>query len=105
MTAMEWATAILAIGGASLTLVSSVGLSVMRDDYQRLHFIAPPATLGAAAFCLALWLGEPDRTFALKATLSLVRLMAANAVVTHATARALRSQGVHPTGHDRGEVR
>ncbi len=105
MTLMAWATTILAIGGATLTLLSSLGLSVMRDDYQRLHFIAPPATIGAGALTLALWLGEPDRTFAVKATLSLLLLMAANAVVTHATARALRSQGVHPTGHDRGEVR
>lgn len=79
-----------------LILACSVGLAVMRDPLQRLHFIAPPATLASALLCAALFLDEPDATAGFKALAAFVVLSVQNAVVTHATARALRT---HRLGH------
>jgi multicomponent Na+:H+ antiporter subunit G len=88
--ALTIAVATLVAAAALLALVCAVGVLALPDPYQKLHFIAPPATLSAAAIALALFLGEPDRQAGAKATLVAVLLTVMNAVVTHATARAAR---------------
>lgn len=73
-----------------LTLISAVGVMVMRDPLQRLHYVAPPATLGALLLTVAVFLDEPQKQAGLKTLLVTVVLSLMNAVVTHATARAVR---------------
>jgi multicomponent Na+:H+ antiporter subunit G len=80
-----------------LALACGVGALVMRDPWQRLHFAAPPATLGAALLTVAVAL-ESGPLAAVKPALVLVLLTAQNGVVTHALARAVfvRTRGAWP---------
>lgn len=74
----------------AVALASCIGVAVMRDPFQRLHFISPPATVSIALFSIAAFLDEKDASAAGKTLLIGLFLTMVNAVVTHATARALR---------------
>ncbi len=80
-----------------LTLLGSLGLIVMRDPWQRLHFIAPSSTLGAALLTAAIGL-ESGAKAAVKPLLVTLLLTALNGVVSHALARAayVREHGRWP---------
>jgi len=86
------------VASATLVFLCAVGVMVMRDAYQRLHFIAPPATLGALLVVVACVVDEPRPAAWLKAIVVMIVLGAMNAVVTHATARAafVREWGAWP---------
>ncbi len=90
----------LALAGAAalLTLACGVGVLVMRDAFQRLHFVAPPATLGAFLVAAAVWLDGAGATAGLKSVVVLALLAAQAGVLGHATARAffVRAQGGWP---------
>ncbi|HET9596336.1 MAG TPA: monovalent cation/H(+) antiporter subunit G [Anaeromyxobacteraceae bacterium] len=75
-------------GTAFLAVACGIGVLVMRDPWQRLHFSAPPATLGAALLALAIALESGPRA-ALKPLLVVLLLTVQNGVVTHALARAV----------------
>ncbi len=66
------------------------GVLVMRDVYERLHYLAAPGTVGVVALAGAVFaeegLGQAGLTVALVALVVLL----SNAVLTHATARAAR---------------
>jgi monovalent cation/proton antiporter MnhG/PhaG subunit len=81
-----------------VTVFSAVGVLVMRDPYQRLHFISPPASVSAVLVVVALLVYEPQKQAALKAFVVAFVLYFMNAVVTHATARAhfVRENGTWP---------
>jgi len=85
----------LAVG---IALLSSIGVAAMRDPYQRLHFITPPASLSGLCVLLALFLGETQKQAGAKAALIVFLLYFMNSVVTHATARAhfVREKGTWP---------
>jgi multisubunit Na+/H+ antiporter MnhG subunit len=95
--ALVW---ILVMGSAALTLISTLGAAIMRDPYQRLHYLAPIATVAGVALAVAFWLGEADRQSGAKVTLAVLLLLATNAVVTHATANAMRNRGLAPGCED-----
>jgi monovalent cation/proton antiporter MnhG/PhaG subunit len=84
--------------GVGVALLSSIGIVAMRDPYQRLHFISPPASLSALCVTLAILLGEKQKQAGAKAALVAFLLYFMNAVVTHATARAhfVREKGTWP---------
>ncbi len=75
---------------ALLTLLCSVGVAVMRGPLQRLHFIAPPATLAASLVTVALFVDEHDKDAGAKAAIVTFVLTLINGVTAHATARAAR---------------
>ncbi|MFY0576150.1 monovalent cation/H(+) antiporter subunit G [Cystobacter fuscus] len=77
----------LAVG---LVLICAVGVMVMRDPLQRLHYVSPPATLCAVLITVAVVLDQPQKQAWLKTLLVTGVLCLMNAVVTHATARAVR---------------
>jgi multicomponent Na+:H+ antiporter subunit G len=81
-----------------VTVLSAVGIAVMRDPYQKLHFIAPPASIAAICVVAALFIGEKQKQAAGKAVLVAFLLYFMNAVITHATARAhyVREKGTWP---------
>ena len=81
-----------------VTVFSAVGVAVMRDPYQKLHFIAPPASIAAICVVAALFIGEKQKQAAGKAVLVAFLLYFMNAVITHATARAhyVREKGTWP---------
>ncbi|HEY7956935.1 MAG TPA: monovalent cation/H(+) antiporter subunit G [Polyangia bacterium] len=90
--------AILAGLAVALNLASAVGALAMRDSYQRLHFLAPPASIAPLFFAIALFFGVHDKQPALKMLVVAVVLNAVNGVVTHATARAHRVRDGRPYG-------
>ncbi len=95
---MSLAAAVLVGIAVALNLASAVGVLVMRDPYQRLHYLAPPASIAPLLFAIALFVGEKDKQPAVKMLVLFVVLNAVNGVVTHATARAHRVRQGRPYG-------
>ena len=81
--------ALLAMG-VLVTLLSVLGMWRMRDPYQRMHYIAPPASLSAACFTAAIFLQDGLKPESFKALVTTFVLIGMNTAVTHAAARALR---------------
>ncbi len=102
---MNVVAAILVGLAVALNLTSAIGVLAMRDPYQRLHYLAPPASLAPALLTLALFLAVDDLQPALKMLLLTVLLNAINGVVTHATARAHRIREGKPFGSLTAEER
>jgi multicomponent Na+:H+ antiporter subunit G len=73
-----------------ITLASVLGMLRLRDVYQRMHYIAPPASLSAMLITLAIFLQRGFKPESFKALFTTVVLIGMNSVVTHATARAFR---------------
>lgn len=93
-----------------LTFVCSVGVAVMRDPYERMHFMGPPAIFSATLITVAVAIDQPKAQAWLKCALLSLVLMAINSVVTHATARAVhlrarsgRAAGTTRTSSDDAE--
>ena len=80
---------LLGIGVASV-LLSCVGVLVMPNVFDKLHFTSPATTIGPLAIALAVVVEEGWSASSLKAMLVCVVLGITNPVVTHATARAAR---------------
>lgn len=95
MMAVAWILVALA---CALNLASAVGALAMRDAYQRLHFLAPPASIAPLLLAVALFFGEHDKQPAVKMLVLTAVLNAVNGVVTHATARAHRVRDGKPFG-------
>jgi multicomponent Na+:H+ antiporter subunit G len=81
---------ILLAGGVLITLLSVLGMWRMRDPYQRMHYIAAPASLSSALFTIAIFLQDGLKPEFFKALLTTIVLIGMNTVVTHAAARAFR---------------
>ncbi len=90
MTKTQIAIDVLLGIGAFVTFVSALALPTRRDFYERLHYLAPPATVGIGCFTLAILLDKHFSTAGWKALIVFVVLLFMNAVLTHATARAAR---------------
>jgi monovalent cation/proton antiporter MnhG/PhaG subunit len=73
-----------------VTLLSCVGVLVMPNVFDRLHYTAPATTLGAFAIALSIVVEEGWAAASVKAMVVFVLLVTTNPVLTHATARAAR---------------
>lgn len=82
--------------GIFTALLCCVGIAVMKNCYERLHFMAPVSTISAAAVLIAVVIEEGWGQAAIKMSLILLVLFLTNAVLAHATARAAR---VRELGH------
>ena len=78
-----------------LVLTSSVGILVMRDTYQKLHFLTPlaliaPLIVGLAVLVRSGWSENSSQTW-----LALLFVVIGSPFLTHATIRAarIREQG------------
>lgn len=89
----------------TLNLLSAIGAMVMRDPFQRLHYLAPPSSLAPLLLTIALFVGEPDKLVGCKMLVLLLVVNAINGVVTHATARATRIRDGLPFGDQTDEER
>jgi monovalent cation/proton antiporter MnhG/PhaG subunit len=83
------AAVILGVGVAA-TLLSCIGVLVMPNVFDRLHYTAPASTLGAFAIAVSIVVQEGWAAASVKAMLVFVLLVTTNPVLTHATARAAR---------------
>jgi monovalent cation/proton antiporter MnhG/PhaG subunit len=84
------AVAVLLVLGVGVELGCAVGVLVMRDAYDRLHYTAPATTLGPLAIAAAIVVQESFSQAGVKAILVALALLVTNPVLTHATARAAR---------------
>jgi multicomponent Na+:H+ antiporter subunit G len=82
--------AVLLVIGVVVVLGSVLGVIVMRDAYDRLHYTAPASTLGSIAIATAVVVRESLSQAGIKALLVALVLLVTNPVLTHATARAAR---------------
>ena len=79
----------LLVVGVAIELACCVGVLVMRDAHDKLHYIGPAAILGPIAVAGAIVLRESLSQPGVKAILTALLLIVANPVLTHATGRAL----------------
>lgn len=105
MTKTQMAIDVLLVIGAISVLISSLGMLVMKDLYERLHYLFPPATLSVICFAAAVILDKHLSQAGIKALLIMLILLVTNAVLTHATARAARIRQFGRWVADATEVR
>jgi len=88
MAPAAWAENILLVVGTIVALAGCIGLLCARNIFDRLHFLAPGATISAACFVLAFWIQQGWSSAAAKALIILALLVFGGSALTHATARA-----------------
>lgn len=81
---------VLVYGGVLIALLSSWLMLRMRDEYQMMHFMSPPASLSVILITIAIFLQKGRKPESFKALFAVAVLILMNAVITHATARAFR---------------
>jgi multicomponent Na+:H+ antiporter subunit G len=74
----------------AVALASCLGMAVMRDPYQKLHYLAPAASISPVLIMIAVLLEEGLKQAGIKAILVAAVTFIMNAVLSHATARAFR---------------
>ncbi len=89
MSASSIAVVILLVVGVAIELACCVGVLVMRDAHDKLHYIGPASILGPIAVAGAIVIRESLSQAGVKAIITAVLLIIANPVLTHATGRAL----------------
>jgi len=73
-----------------ITLASVLGMLRMKDPFQRMHYISPPASVSALLITIAIFLQQGLKPESFKAAFITLVLIGMNTVVTHAVARAFR---------------
>jgi multicomponent Na+:H+ antiporter subunit G len=87
---------LLLILGVAIELLSCIGVLVVEDVFDRLHFLGPACTLGPVFISAAILVREGFSVSGNKALLVAVLILITSPVLTHATARAARVRG---SGH------
>ena len=85
-----FAVDLLLASAVFLAVASVLGMMSMRDPYQKMHYLAPPASLCAIFITVAIFLQRGLKPGSFKAVFVTVVLVGMNTVVTHAAARAFR---------------
>jgi monovalent cation/proton antiporter MnhG/PhaG subunit len=93
---------VLLVIGVSVELACCLGVLLMDDAHDKLHYIGPAAIVGPIAIASAIVVRESMSQAGVKAVLTAALLIAANPVLTHATGRALyirRRDHLEPEPH------
>lgn len=90
MSATDLSAAILLGVGVAIELLCCLGVLVMTDTFDRLHYLGPASTLGPIAIVAAVLVGGPGLQSEIKVVLIVLTLMLIGPVVTHVTGRAAR---------------
>ena len=88
MSVREIVAAILLGLGVFIELLCAVGMLVMRNPFDRLHYLAPATSIGPLLIAAAVLVAESDAQAKIKSVLVAVVLLATGPILTHATARA-----------------
>ena len=81
------------LGGVVLSCwLGVVGMLRMREPMQALHYLGIPACFGSMLLAVAVFVNAGNSSVSWKTVLLALELLAANAVVTHAIARAFRTR-------------
>jgi monovalent cation/proton antiporter MnhG/PhaG subunit len=83
--------AAILVGIASVVAIAcSLGLAIVKNSFERLHFSSAVTSLCAALITVAVWLDDPDWQSRIKVALVAIVLFFMNSILSHATARAIR---------------
>ncbi len=85
------AATVLLIAGTALDLFAVLGMTVMRDAFDRLHYVGV-AGYGALLIAVAIVIRESWSLIGDKALVTAALLLAVGPVLVHATARSLRTR-------------
>jgi monovalent cation/proton antiporter MnhG/PhaG subunit len=88
VSAQDAVVALLLAVGVGVELLCCIGVLVMRDVFDRLHYTGLASSLGPAALAAAIVIAESFSWAGIKALLIAALLWVTNAVLTHATGRA-----------------
>lgn len=92
MTWQSVCAAVLLALGVGVELLCCLGILVMDDVFDRLHYLGPATAVGAVLIAAAVVLEEALSTAGIKALMVAAVLAGAGPVVTHAIARAARTR-------------
>jgi multicomponent Na+:H+ antiporter subunit G len=92
MTAQQIVVAILLAVGVAVELLSCIGMLVMEDVLDRLHYLAPATTIGSAFITTAVLVQEGLTTSGLYTLMVFFMLLLSSPVLAHATGRIARSR-------------
>jgi monovalent cation/proton antiporter MnhG/PhaG subunit len=81
---------LLLVLGVGVTLISSLGVLLMRDAYDRLHYTGPASTVAPVAIAAAIVVEEGLSAVSAKTVLIVAVILFTNPLLVHATARAGR---------------
>lgn len=81
---------ILLYAAAAIALFSCVGLVIMKDVNEKLHYLSPPSTVSIFLIAIAIAVREGWSEQTVKAFICAIAIVLMNPVLTHATARAAR---------------
>jgi multisubunit Na+/H+ antiporter MnhG subunit len=81
--------AILLGVAVALSVMCAIGLAIVKDALERLHFTAPVTSFSAGLIAVAVWIGDPNWQSRLKVTLIAAALFVMNSILSHSTARAI----------------
>lgn len=79
---------VLVAAGVAVQVFAALGVLLMRDALDRLHYVGASA-VGIACVCAAVVVGEGPSLIGLKALLTAAFLLVTGPVLAHATARAI----------------
>ena len=96
MNAREIAIVVLLCTGVISTVLCVLGMLLMKDFFEKLHYMATVATVSAFAILAAVLLQEGWGQAGMKAILVCAVGLVMNAVLTHATGKAIR---IRDAGH------
>ena len=88
MTIRDVVAWVLVGAGVAVQIMGCLGVVLMRDALDRLHYVGASAA-GIAAVCAAVVVAEGPSLIALKAVLTGAFLLLTGPVLAHATARAI----------------
>ena len=89
MSAASIAVVVLLTIGVAIELACCVGVLVMDDAYDKLHYVGPAAIVGPLVIAAAIVVRASLSQAGIKALLTAGLLMVTSPVLSHATARAL----------------
>ena len=105
---MTWQSAVILVllaVGVGVELLCSLGVLVIGDVFNRLHYVGPATIVGLPAIAAAVVVAEGFSASGIKAILIAVVVLATSPVLTHVMARAararlLRVEGTWPGAED-----
>lgn len=90
MSARHIIVGALLASGVGIELLCCLGAMRARDAYDRLHYVGPASTFGAALICVAVTVNEGLDQAGDKALLLAALLLVLGPALAHQTARAAR---------------
>lgn len=85
-----FAIEVLVYGAVLIALLSSWLMLRMKDEYQMMHFMSPPASVSVIFITVAIFLQQGRKPESFKALFIVGVLIVMNSIITHVTARAFR---------------